>query len=764
MTPVAATLVGALLAGVPVFEPPIDIAFPTRHFPTQPAVADFDHDGRLDLLVPGRDTGGVAFLLRGVANGFAAPESVQVGCQSDWAVAVDLDGDGHVDVALAARATPGGVVLLRSRGDGSFEEPRRISLERETRCVQVMDADGDGRADLLLAHYGSGAVMILHNDGDMRFSPQSAGRLNRWTLGTAAPSVVFAPDLDGDGVRDVLDLAGGSGRIDLRWNRGGLMGAERAWSVPVESTSAAGIALATMADLNRDGREELIAPGIVSDRGNPLFVWSFGADGTALDVRRFPGIALGSAWSAATGDLDGDGDLDVIAMSVNDGCISVFENRGAAGASIDLASPVQVLVGTFLRHVVPIDFDHDGRLDLVVCDFLSHRVRLLRNAGGSALQGVGDASRARARQEIGALDGVDEAASLLDMGPALQRPELQPSATSDEVVSRLIGTCGPPAGDCNGVHAGPGCFTTPCCETVCAFDPDCCTVTWDADCVSLATTECRGMVCPSRGDCTAAHLGPGCESPECCERVRRIDPSCTSVWDELCVELVPLVCVGEAPALSVPADAVDEGEACYQSRSEGCGRRSDPAHAPLVVGQSRRGVITGDGVRDVDAHVLQVDERRRMHIELHADFPAQLVLAQGPCDGPLLTLDEALASPGGQATIDRTLEPGEYRVTVGMAVATRTLRYGQPCTEVNPDTGPQDPPPVPGYFHGVWWMRADAGASSPFGDVDGSGHVDFGDVALVLLGMGDSDPQLDVDGNGIVDFGDVALVLISFTD
>ena len=42
MTLAAATLVASVLAGVPAFEPPIDIAFPTRHFPTQPAVADFD--------------------------------------------------------------------------------------------------------------------------------------------------------------------------------------------------------------------------------------------------------------------------------------------------------------------------------------------------------------------------------------------------------------------------------------------------------------------------------------------------------------------------------------------------------------------------------------------------------------------------------------------------------------------------------------------------------------------------------------------------
>jgi hypothetical protein len=234
------------------------------------------------------------------------------------------------------------------------------------------------------------------------------------------------------------------------------------------------------------------------------------------------------------------------------------------------------------------------------------------------------------------------------------------------------------------------------------------------------------------------------------------------VWDALCVELVPLVCGMNAPVVVPPADATDEAEHCYQRLSEGCGKRSDPAHAPLSLGQRRRGTITGDGVRDVDAHLLQVDQRRRVTLSLHADFPAQLVLAQGPCEGPLVTLDEALAAPGGTATIERLLDAGEYRVTVGMAVASRTLRNGQPCLEVDPDVGPQDPPPVPGFYGGVWWMQADAGATIAFGDVDGSGTVDFGDVAIILLGMGSDDPALDLDGSGIVDFGDIALVLLNF--
>ncbi len=50
-------------------------------------------------------------------------------------------------------------------------------------------------------------------------------------------------------------------------------------------------------------------------------------------------------------------------------------------------------------------------------------------------------------------------------------------------------------------------------------------------------------------------------------------------------------------------------------------------------------------------------------------------------------------------------------------------------------------------------------ASSPY-DLDGNGAVDFGDVALVMLSMGEIGGAMDVDGSGIVDFGDVAILLL----
>jgi hypothetical protein len=53
---------------VPTPEPPIHIAIPTRHVPSQPAVADFNHDGRLGLLVSGCGTGDVAHVLIGFTD------------------------------------------------------------------------------------------------------------------------------------------------------------------------------------------------------------------------------------------------------------------------------------------------------------------------------------------------------------------------------------------------------------------------------------------------------------------------------------------------------------------------------------------------------------------------------------------------------------------------------------------------------------------------------------------------------------------------
>ena len=45
-------------------------------------------------------------------------------------------------------------------------------------------------------------------------------------------------------------------------------------------------------------------------------------------------------------------------------------------------------------------------------------------------------------------------------------------------------------------------------------------------------------------------------------------------------------------------------------------------------------------------------------------------------------------------------------------------------------------------------------------DLDGSGSEDFGDIAFLLISMGDTNGPCDVDESGLVDFGDIALLLL----
>ncbi len=110
----------------------------------------------------------------------------------------------------------------------------------------------------------------------------------------------------------------------------------------------------------------------------------------------------------------------------------------------------------------------------------------------------------------------------------------------------------PGLGDCCGNTGSKACSDDTCCETVCACDPFCCEIVWDAQCAgtgfsdgvvtsgcgaqALCAATCDTCGSPTTGDCCTANGSPSCSDAACCDAVCAVDPYCCTVeWDANCV-------------------------------------------------------------------------------------------------------------------------------------------------------------------------------------------------------------------------------------
>lgn len=738
------------------------------HYPTRARLFDMDGDGRPDIVLPGRDRDGLLDWVPILEDGsLGTVRSMRVEGQTDDAVAADIDGDGEKELLLAIRAYSGKLQVLRRAADGSMQAEAALTLDREPRSMAAGDFDGDGDVDVAMSFYGSEHVAVLANDGKGRFAVRQRVRVDPWAGGIPGPQDIAAGDLDRDGRTDLVVGCTGTRRFDILFGRAdGTFRGPVSWVAPdFPGVTRPAVTSFDLGDVDSDGDLDIAAPLLNGSGGQPLVIFRNDGSGGFAAATMVGQVTPGLHWSALLADLDGDGDLDAVTGTALPGGIHVWRNVSASG-SIAFAAPGFLDYSAYPRHFLATNLDGDCDLDLVAADIAGHYVLAYPNLRACA--------------------------ALVPGGAAVPVPPLKPlgvsfgPSPSVELALRLAGTgadlragdaaagfgapgaCGPagPGGRCDEAHATPGCFTTPCCEAVCALLPECCSVAWEQACVDLADTECDGMVCPSYGGCTVVHAEPGCEDPACCDRITPLDGYCAgATWDWVCAERARQLC-GHGPCeIEFPPGARPDDEPCYRRSNDGPSR--DGATSALACGEAASGSCTTGSPRDVDWYSLAGSGQRRVRITVLAEFPVEMHLMRGPLAGPL---EVRGSSFGGrcepvvaEACIDGS-QPWHAAVSLGMDVA--PIRGGQPCTVPDPDHPPPpgDPPVQPGFDGTDYWIRLECLSCPPFGDLDGNGRVDGADLVLLLGSWGAPPPAAgDLNADGRIDGADIALLLGAWT-
>jgi hypothetical protein len=283
----------------------------------------------------------------------------------------DFNQDGFIDIVVC-HYYDGNLVMLLNQGNGTFQRFTDVRSFGNCMGVYSADYDGDGDSDIAVCATAAGILLVLLNNGDATFANRQ-----HYQAGNTPVSVSGA-DLDDDGDIDLVvtnaDYGAGSGNsstISVFMNNG-----DGTFSKIVNYSYGTGNGAIEGSDLDNDGDTDMVILNSIGDipSTTEALIFMNNGDGTFVYIENL--TFADTQAGIFIFDIDNDGNMDIAASSNTENVISVRFNigNGTFGPLINYPA------GNNLGNVNGADLDYDGDVDLVVSNGRPHnKIAILYN-------------------------------------------------------------------------------------------------------------------------------------------------------------------------------------------------------------------------------------------------------------------------------------------------------------------------------------------------------------------------------------------------
>lgn len=265
----------------------------------------------------------------------------------------------------------------------SFAPKVDVTTGSKPYSVAIGDLDADGKSDLAVVNETSNTVSVYKNISTLGSLTSSSFAPKVDFVTGAAPYFVTIQDLDGDGKPELIVTNNDADKVSIYKNNTSLgVINSSSFATKVDFSTGQNPWNATVADFDQDGKPDL---AVINDVDNTVSILKNTSPFGIIDATSFaPKVDFVTGnfpIGIASGDLDGDGKMDLAITNQTDNSISVLRNISTTGIinASSFAPKIDFPAGLDPYSVAIGDLDDNNKPEIVVSNYSSGSVSVFGN-------------------------------------------------------------------------------------------------------------------------------------------------------------------------------------------------------------------------------------------------------------------------------------------------------------------------------------------------------------------------------------------------